>query len=146
VAHAELQARYAREVLGYPVWGMSPSAVPGADGYGEYGARVLGSLGYGAGAVTPHASALALAVMPEAGIANLRQLAERFGIYGEYGLYDAVEPRTGAVARTYLALDQAMTLVALANHLGDGCIQRHFAADPIAARALPLLADEHFFD
>jgi hypothetical protein len=146
VAHAEIQARYAREVLGYPVWGMSPSAVPGPDGYGEYGVRVLGSLGYGAGAVTPHASALALAVVPEAAVANLRQLVEHFGIYGEYGLYDAVEPRTGAVARTYLALDQAMTLAALANQLADGCIQRYFAADPIAARALPLLADEHFFD
>ena len=39
-----------------------------------------------------------------------------------------------------------MIFVAAANYLTDGCIQRRFAADPIAQRALPLLADERFFD
>ena len=46
----------------------------------------------------------------------------------------------------YLALDQSMLLLALANHLRGGVIQQRFAADPIAAAALPLLADEDFFD
>jgi hypothetical protein len=144
-AHARIQRRYAVEKLGYPVWGISPSASPG-DGYGEYGVEILGSLGYPAGVVTPHASALALEVMPAAAAANLRALATRYPLYGEYGFYDAVDPLSGKAAHAYLALDQSMLLVALANYLKDGCIQKYFASDPIAGRALPLLSAESFFD
>jgi hypothetical protein len=145
VAHADVQRRYALEELGYPVWGMSPSSTPIGNGYGEYGVPDLGVLGYGPGAVTPHAAALALAASPAEAIANLRRLVDLYPLYGEYGFYDAVDPRSGAVARSYLALDQAMILVALANHLVPGSIQRRFAADPIAQRALPILAEERFF-
>jgi len=102
--------------------------------------------GYPAQAVTPHASALALQVAPEAATANLRRLAELYPIYGEYGFYDAVDPRSGEVVPAYLALDQSMLFIALANHLRAGVIQKRFAADPIAVRALPLLAVEDFFD
>jgi hypothetical protein len=145
-AHATVQRRYALETLGYPVWGMSPSATPSGVGYGEYGVRILGSLGYPPGAVTPHASALALAVTPAEAVANLRRLAERYDAYGDFGLYDAVDPVTGEVAHAYLALDQAMILIAAANYLQDGVVQRRFAADPIVAHVLPLLAAENFFD
>jgi hypothetical protein len=146
VAHAEVQRRFAMEELGWPVWGLSPSAVPARNGYGEHGVKMLGSLGYGTGPVTPHAAALALAVTPAAATGNLRELVRRYDLYGDFGLYDAVDPRTGAVARVYLALDQSMTLVALANHLKDHCIQKRFAADPIAQRALPVVAAEDFFE
>ena len=146
VAHANVQRRYALETLGYPVWGMSPSAAPAGASYGEYGVRVLGSFGYPAGVVTPHASALALAVTPAEAIANLRRLAERYDIYGDFGFYDSVDPARGDVARAYLALDQSMILIAAANYLKDGVVQRRFAADPIIARVLPLLASENFFD
>ena len=146
LAHATVQRRFATEELGYPVWGMSPSRMPGVDGYGEYGVKPLGTIGYGPGAVTPHATALALAVTPDEATANLRALATRYDLYGEFGLYDAVDPVSGAVARAYLALDQAMTLIALANHLADHSIQRRFAADPIVQRALPILTREHFFE
>ncbi len=140
--HAVVQRRYALEELGYPVWGMSPSARPGEAGYSEFGVSVLGVRGYGAGAVTPHASALALAVIPQAALANLHKLAELYDIYGEYGFYDAVDPRSGAVAYSYLALDQSMLFIALANHLKPHCIQKHFTADPIANSFLPLLKAE----
>jgi hypothetical protein len=146
VTHADVQRRWAEGRLGVPVWGMSPSSTPASDGYAEYGAPVLGALGYPPGAVTPHASALAITVAPEAAITNLRRLVERYDVYGDYGLYDAVDPASGLVARAYLALDQAMTLVAAANYLTGGAVQGFFAADPIAARVLPLLADENFFD
>jgi len=145
-AHATVQRRYALETLGYPVWGMSPSAAPSGVGYGEYGVRALGSLGYPPGVVTPHASALALAVTPAEAVANLRRLAERFDVYGDFGLYDAVDPVTGAVAHAYLALDQSLILIAAANYLKHGIVQRRFAADPIVAKVLPLLAAEDFFD
>lgn len=142
--HVAVQRRYAEEHLGYPVWGMSPSWSPHGDGYREYGAPVLGVAGYPAGAVTPHAVALALLVDPPAAIGALRELIRRYPIYGDFGFYDAVDPHTGEVAHAYLVLDQAMVLIALANHLTGGTIQQRFAADPIVARALPLLEQERF--
>ena len=144
--HAEVQRRYALEDLGLPVWGMSPSWQPSGERYAEHGVPPLGFQGYRSDAVTPHAAALALAVTPREAIANLRELARRYDVYGDYGFYDAVDPRSGMVARVDLALDQAMILIALANHLEDGAIQRRFAADPIAQAALPLLRDENFFE
>jgi hypothetical protein len=145
LAHAVGQRRFARRELGLPVWGLSPSATPRHDGYGEYGARPLGSFGYAAGPVTPHASALALAVIPAAALRNLQRLAARYPIYGEYGFYDAVDPVSGEVAYKYLALDQSMLFLALVNYLTDHALQRRFAADPIVQRALPVIAEEDFF-
>jgi hypothetical protein len=146
LAHAVVQRRYALEQLGYPVWGMSPSLAPSTTSYTEFGVPVLGAVGYQPGAVTPHAAALALAVTPQQATANLRELARRYDLYGEYGLYDAVDPRSGEVIHAYLGLDQAMTFLALANHLKDGCVQRRFESDPIVQRVLPLLAEESFFE
>ncbi|HVO42680.1 MAG TPA: glucoamylase family protein, partial [Aggregatilineales bacterium] len=144
--HTEIQRRYALEDLGYPVWGMSPSSVPGSGLYAEYGVHLLGALGYREGVVTPHAAALALLTEPEAASANLRQLAQRYPIYGDFGFYDALDPKSGQVAYQYLCLDQAMILTALANHLEDHAVQKHFAADPIMQRVLPLIGFENFFD
>jgi hypothetical protein len=145
-AHVEVQRRYAREVLGYPVWGMSPCMLPSGR-YHEFGVAPLGVRGYDAGAVTPHASALALAVDPAAAVRNLRELAQRYPMYGEFGLYDAVVPTVdgGEVAYVYLTLDQTMTFLALVNHLRDGAIQRTFASDPIVEQVLPTVAVEQFF-
>jgi hypothetical protein len=144
-AHVEGQRRYATEVLGYPVWGMSPCMMPSGR-YGEFGAPVLGVRGYPAGMVTPHASALALAVDPDAATRNLRELVRRYDIYGDFGLYDSVDPRTGTVAHAYLSLDQAMTFLALVNHLDNRVVQKLFASDPIVQRALPVIRGERFFD
>jgi len=144
--HATIQQRYASEQLGYPVWGLSPSATPDGLSYGEYGVRVLGSFGYGGGPVTPHASALALAVMPDAAITNLRALVQRYDVYGDFGLYDALDPQSGAVAHKYLILDQAMLFVAAANHLSGGTIPKRFAADPMIQTVLPMIAVEDFFE
>jgi hypothetical protein len=143
--HVEIQRLYAKQ-LGQPVWGMSPSSSPNSIDYQEFGAAPLGTVGYRAGVVTPHASALALAVAPQAATANLRAIASRYDAYGEFGLYDAVDPASGAVAHSYLSLDQAMSFVALANHLKDGCVQKRFATDPIARAVLPMIGDEDFSD
>lgn len=146
-AHAEVQRRYATEVLGYPVWGLSPSATPDDDDeYREYGVKVLGARGYVAGAVTPHASALALSVTPAAAIENLRRLAERYAVYGDFGFYDALDPVSGRVAHRYLTLDQTMLFLAVANHLCDGCVRNDFAADPIVQAVLPVIGEERFFE
>jgi hypothetical protein len=125
---------------------MSPSSTVARDSYSEYGVKYLGVRGYKCGVITPHASALALSTTPEAAINNLRKLASLYDIYGEYGFYDAVDPLTGKVVHKYLALDQGMLFVALANYLKDHSIQEHFASDPIAARALNIIGEERFFD
>lgn len=126
-------------------WGRSPCRdVDG--GYGEFGVPALGVLGYADDVVSPHAAALALAVDPEAATANLQRLAAVPGLYGDFGFHDGYAPATGRVARAYLALDQAMLLLALANHLGDGVVRGWFEADPEIAPVLPLLARENFFE
>jgi hypothetical protein len=144
--HTDIHRAYALDALGYPVWGMSPSSTPGADRYSEYGVKVLGTAGYGEGVVTPHAAVLALLTEPSEAVANLRKLIELYPIYGDFGFYDAVNPVTGEVAYNYLCLNQAMILVALANHLADHAVQKRFAADPIVQRALPLISFEKFVD
>ncbi|MCG6870647.1 MAG: DUF3131 domain-containing protein [Gammaproteobacteria bacterium] len=144
--HVDVQLRYATEVLDYPVWGLSPSSTVPNDGYGEFGVKVLGARGYGGGAVTPHATLLALEVSPDRAVANLKSLLNRFDIYGEFGLYDAVDPESGEVSYKYLVLDQAMSFIALANYLAENSIQDYFASDPIAVRGFAVLGDERFFD
>lgn len=144
--HAVIHQRYATEELKYPVWGMSPCSMPSEDNYSEYGVKILGTKGYKPGVVTPHVSALALNFTPKEATANLRKLAELYDIYGEYGFYDSVDPMTKQVAYKYMALDQGMLFVGLANYLGDGCVQKHFMADPIAQKALPTIREENLFD
>jgi hypothetical protein len=146
LVHAVVQRRYALEQLGYPVWGMSPSWVPSGERYKEHGVLPLGYHGYDGSAVTPYAAALALAVTPVEAIADLRRLAADYDLYGEYGFYDAVDPSSGVVAHVYLTLDQAMILIAVANRLEDGVIQKHFAADPSVRGTLPMLGQENFFE
>jgi hypothetical protein len=143
--HVGIQKDYTLKTLGYPVWGMSPSSTPGG-GYGEFGVEPLGTRSYKPGVVTSHAAGLAIMIDPASAISNLKELAKRYPIYGDFGFYDAVNPATGAVAYDYLCLDQSMLFLALTNHLTDHAIQRLFAADPIIAKALPLLKIENFFD
>jgi hypothetical protein len=143
--HTEGQIRFAMEELKYPVWGMSPSSVP-EGGYSEYGAKPFGSKGYKAGVVTPHASVLGLEYAPEAVIANLRKLIELYDIYGEYGFYDAVNVKTGLVARKFFSLDQGMLFVSINNYLNDGAIRKRFHGDPVMKKGEVLLTSEKFFE
>ncbi len=142
--HVRAQIKYALEEKRYPVWGMSPCAVPGG-GYSEYGVKPAGTKGYKAGVVAPYATFLALEFAPKEAIANLRKLLELYDIYGEYGFYDAVEVETGLVATKYLCLDQAMSLVALNNYLNGGAIRKRFHQDEINRSAEVLLKAEDFF-
>jgi hypothetical protein len=142
--HAEIQIKYTLEKLGYPVFGMSPSSVPGG-GYSEYGVKPLGIKGYREGVVTPHATFLALEFAPAECVANLRKMLTLYNAYGEYGFYDAIDVKTGEVSLKYLCLDQAMCFVALNNFINDGAIRKRFHADPIAKNAEELLKAEDFF-
>jgi hypothetical protein len=142
---AQVQARYATDELHYPVWGISPSST--ADDTGDYGGFGVEGQAFGSGGplawcttcatettVSPHASAIALALLPQEAYANLVALrADYPGIYtAEGGFYDAVNPVTGAVGHRRLVLDQSMIMAALDDALNDGALQRRFAADPVS--------------
>ena len=143
--HAMIQAKYALEKMGYPVFGMSPSCVP-EGGYSEYGVKPLGMKGYKAGVVTPHATFLSLEFIPKEAIKNLRTILEKYNAYGEYGFYDSINIETGKVAMEYMCLDQAMSFIAINNYLNNGAIRRRFHNDPIAKKAEELLKVENFFE
>lgn len=128
---------YDTQTLGYKVWGLSPSSTPDdTGGYLAYGSQNLGTdastTDYQQGAVTPHASFLALGVEPQAAYANIATLlADYPQVYGPYGFYDALDPVSGAVGHRYLVLDQAMILTALDNVLEGSPMQHRWSADPV---------------
>lgn len=139
---------YALKEKGYPVWGISPSSTVDNSygGYSEFGVTALGSKGYkDDGIITPYASLLAIDFFPRETINNIKQLIKLYNIYGEYGLYDAVDIRTGKVSYRYLSLDQGMILISLNNYLNEGIIRKMFHADEVIKRVEPLLRVEKFF-
>jgi hypothetical protein len=160
---AQVQVKYAAEQLHDPVWGISPSSTPDdTGGYFAYGAQGLLFPYYGGGAdashpneglsqgqcrdappspcnttettVTPHASFIALDVLPQQAYANIQALRQLYpDIYrSDGGFYDAVNPTTKQVGHRDLVLDQSMIMAALDNALNDHAMQRHFARDPIS--------------
>ncbi len=159
---AQVQKKYATNVLHYPVWGMSPSST--ADDTGNYDAYGVQGLAFGPGrglsqlmctptsaspcttedVVSPHASAIALPVLPDQAYANLQALRARYpDIYTtDGGFYDAVNPRTGSVGHRRLVLDQSMIMAAIDDALNHDALGRYFARDPISWAARVYLSLE----
>jgi hypothetical protein len=145
----DIHREYALDKKKYSVWGMSPCTVPNTkgDNYGEYGVQQIGVKGYeDKGVITPHVSFLALAVRPEDAAQNIRHLLEQFDDYGPYGFYDSIHAPSRTVAYTYLALDQAMTFLAIANFLKEGYIQKMFESYPGMQTMLETLKQESFYN
>jgi hypothetical protein len=147
--YALAEIAYVNSALSYPVWGLSPASTPDdTGGYDAYGAHQLGSnLGccpYDETAVTPHASFLALPVVPEQAYANIVALRDGFGAYGPHGFYDSVNPTTNSVAHRYLVLDQSMILAAIDEVLTNGGLQHYFGTDAVGRADQPYLAGEQF--
>jgi Putative glucoamylase/Protein of unknown function (DUF3131) len=162
--NAQVQMQYATHQLHYPVWGLSPSSTPDdTGGYATYGVEGLVFPYHGGGAdashpnlglsqchgcnteavVTPHASFLALDVLPQEAFGNIQALRTLYpGIYGPYGFFDAVNPTTGSIGHRYLVLDQSMIMAALDNALDDRAMQQHFAHDPVSCAAQRYLSSE----
>jgi len=141
------QIHYAIKEKKYPLWGISPCSIPDQmQGYREYGVPYLGTKGYpDEGVITPHVAFLALMVTPKAALANIQQMAAIPGLFGPYGFYDSLNVRSGKISKSYLALDQGMTLISLANYLKEGIIQKRFLSYPPMAGELDLLRNEVFF-
>jgi hypothetical protein len=92
-AHTEIQRRFALEYLGYPVWGLSPSSKPDGRVWRIWGANTGGAWLSGRRGDAARGGAGPADVDPVAAVVNLRQLAERYPLYGDFGFYDAVDPQ-----------------------------------------------------
>ncbi|NHM32432.1 glucoamylase family protein [Neobacillus terrae] len=139
--YVSIQISYAKQ-KGYPVWGISPSAIP--NGYDALGVTPLGTSGYhDTGIVTPHASFLALEYAPKDVMTNIHALKD-LNVYGKYGFYDSVNVNTGEVTKAYLSLDQGMIMASIANFVDNGVIRNYFNKDKIAEQPQHLLSEEVF--
>jgi hypothetical protein len=156
MTYAKMEVAWPTEGLGYPVWGLSPASTPddtgGYDAFGAVGPPYPNALASNANccpyqqyAVTPHASFLALQVLPQQAMANIQALRQLYpGIYGPYGFFDSVNPTTGSIGHRYLVLDQSMIMAALDNVLNHNAMQQWFATDPVGRAVRPYLQVEQF--
>ncbi|MFB6135298.1 MAG: glucoamylase family protein [Halobacteriaceae archaeon] len=141
-AQARVQVKHAEE-RGYDAWGFSPCATP--DGYGAFGVEQAGIWGYGEeGIVAPHATLLASEFLDDATVAANLDALRDLGAYGDYGFRDSVDVTDGTVTEAYLALDQGMCLVPVANYLTGGAVRRYFRSDAVGSRPADALAEERF--
>lgn len=148
VDYTEATIAYDTRDLGFKVWGLSPSSTPDNTGdYQAYGSWQLGTdasdTDYLQTTVTPHASFLALNVLPRQAWANIQTLLRDYPqIYGPYGFYDALDPTTGAVGPRYLDLDESMIMAALDDVLNNHILQQRWARDPIGQTDIRYLQAE----
>lgn len=145
-----IHKRYALEQQGYPVWGISPCAIPAGIAnfkYGEFGIKKIGSKGYpDEGIITPHASALAIEIDTQGVIDNFKAFKKHYPkMWTDYGFYDSVNVKTGELAPVYLSLDQAMIFLAIHNYLTGGKTRERIYSGHIEQRIGPLLKNESFF-
>jgi hypothetical protein len=131
-------------------WGISESGFAKTDDAGRYGYQAWGipqvALKYGAEdgpVISPYSSFLALGLLRDEAVANLRRMASMdwIGAYGFYEAADYTESRDPRMVRSWMAHHQGMSLLALTNLLRDGAFQRWFHATPIV-RATELLLHE----
>src|SRR5262249_21765651 len=97
------------------------------------------------GVATPYASFLALHYAPHAAVANLRALCKQFPVYSPLGFLDSVDVSSGVVAGSILAVEQGITVAAVANELADDAMQHAFSDCAIKQTIRPLIAGEAFF-
>jgi len=134
-------------VRGIP-WGISESGFARTDAMGRYSYQAWGipdlALKYGAEdgpVISPYSTFLALPVLREEAIANLRRMAS-LGWTGEYGFYEAAdysEGRLPKLVRSWMAHHQGMSLLAITNLLEGDVFQRWFHANPTVHAAELLL-------
>ena len=152
-----LYAQKRRRFAGKP-WGMSESAYYSLDPalsyrYKAHGCPAL-ALKRGQDAdmvISPYSSFLALVLEPEDAAKNLRRL-ERFGAFGRWGFIEALDFTPGRCrrddgekVRCYMAHHAGMSVIAAANAVCGGSIQRRFMADGAMA-AYSLLLKERVPD
>jgi cyclic beta-1,2-glucan synthetase len=137
-------------------WGISESAYAKTDEAGNYQYHAFGLPNLALRkhetkvmVISPYSSFLALGVDPVAALRNLNGMLHD-GWFGAYGFYEAADfttPRRRRWGRNYelvrcwMAHHQGMSLLAIANFVHDGVVQRWFHAEP-RVQATELLLHE----
>jgi cyclic beta-1,2-glucan synthetase len=144
----EAAVRTQREHVRDIPWGISESGFAKTDAAGRYSYQAWGipelALKYGAEdgpVISPYSTFLALPLLRQEAIANLRRMAS-LGWTGNYGFYEAAdytEGREPKLVRSWMAHHQGMSLLALTNLLEGDVFQRWFHANPIVHAAELLL-------
>jgi hypothetical protein len=131
-----------------PVWGWAPATTPNnPGGYAQFGAPPLATKKgtIPDSAVTPYAAFLALPVAPRQAMADITSLIKTYpGIYGQDGFADSVDTSTGQIAGRYMAVSQAVILMALDNTLNNYKLTTYAGASAYGARVAPYLEQENF--
>ncbi|MBQ9412378.1 MAG: hypothetical protein IJU29_04670 [Oscillospiraceae bacterium] len=136
-------------------WGISESAYGALDPSMSYRYKAHGcaALALKRGmddelVISPYSSFLALEVSPAAAIRNLRELEKR-DMRREFGFWEALDytssrlyARRPAVVRCVMAHHQGMSMVACANLLLDGIMQRRFLENSDMRAYLGLLQEK----
>ena len=98
--------------------------------------------------ISPYSSFLALPVRPKAALQNLLRLEKR-GLRCKYGFWEALDftssrlyEKSPAIVRCVMAHHQGMSLVAAANLLLDGVMQKRFLKNPAMRAYLGLLQEK----
>ncbi len=136
-------------------WGISECAYAARDinltyQYSSFGVPGLG-LKRGLSedlVIAPYACVLASMVQPGSAVENFGRLRDA-GALGRYGFYESLDYTSSRlqegdkleVVRAYMAHHQGMSIVAIANILGDGAMRNRFHAAPIV-QATELLLQE----
>lgn len=124
-------------------WGISESAYYSLDPAMNYRYKAHGCAGLalkrgmdGETVISPYSSFLALTVDPRAAVGNLR-LLDSLGMRGKYGFWEALDYTSvhgkdgkGAIVRCVMAHHAGMSMVAAANCLLDGVMQRRLMRCP----------------
>lgn len=136
-------------------WGISECAFAKVEDNGAYGYRAFGIPQLALQqdedrlVVAPYATMLALAIDPQEAIRNLRWMTKK-GWFGRYGYYEAadftkdVRPsrrQRFALVRSWMVHHQGMSLLAIANFLKGGVVQKWFRVDA-RVQATELLLQE----
>ncbi len=153
---AAVRSQQSAAAYKHVAWGISESACFEMDEAGNYQYRAFGipqlalqkpepdSL-----VISPYSSFLALGVDAAGTLHNLRQMAAD-GWFGAYGFYEAADftPsrrrsrfRRYELVRCWMSHHQGMSLLALANFLCNGVVQRWFHSEP-RVQATQLLLQE----
>jgi cyclic beta-1,2-glucan synthetase len=125
-------------------WGISESGYAKRDDAGNYNYHAFGlpplalqKPEFPALVISPYSTLLALPIDPQASVGNLERMRD-LGWVGRCGFHEAADytngkrrfrKRTFQLVRSFMAHHQGMALLAMANFLKDGVVQRWFHSD-----------------
>ncbi len=144
-----------RRVFAGKPWGISESAFFSLDSALNYRYKAHGcaALALKRGqekdmVISPYSSFLALAVEPKAALRNLQRL-EALGAVGRFGFIEALDftpgrcrSDSGEQVRCYMAHHVSMSIIAAANAVCGGSIEKRFMAEPAMAAHSLLLQEK----